>query len=153
VIGLGKVWRSSEATYFAIRLEHANALIPAIEQVRPNGPFYIHDPLTQGHTVNGQILGAPALYAGSGSSVRADRYSSSGRLTVRAERIVRDARGGGLLHADDEVSYSLAPEILLFRRSAELTAGISATRVLNADFSSKDRWNLGFTLSWHLLAQ
>lgn len=52
-------------------------------------PPYTHADVTQGHTVNGLILGSPDAYGGSGWRIGVDDYTASGRRSTTFERSLR----------------------------------------------------------------
>ncbi|HVX40763.1 MAG TPA: hypothetical protein VHB25_14430 [Gemmatimonadaceae bacterium] len=90
-------------------------------------PPYIHSVVTQGHTVNGLILGSPDAYGGSGWRLGVDDYTSSGRRSFTFERSLRfdwlpgTATGTSLVHPD--VIYDVRAEMLRFagRRDIGIT--------------------------------
>jgi hypothetical protein len=146
-LGLQKLWRRGEDRFLVMRGEVMNARRPNLTQVRTELITYMHYATPQGHTLRGQILGAPDAYGGSAGSLALDAYGPRGRWTVRWDRAARNERAAGdtlnppALHAQT----SLGVERVLFLPAAELTAGARAVWDLNRNFGG-DAFNANLTL-------
>jgi hypothetical protein len=70
-----------------LTLEYFDGDVRAVGQQRPQGLLYVHIPLAQGHTLDGQLLGAP-IGAGLIMGQRAtwERFADGRRLEVTLER-------------------------------------------------------------------
>jgi hypothetical protein len=85
-------------------------------------PPYIHSTVTQGHSVNGLLLGSPEAYGGAAWRLGYDELIPSGRRTVSIERSLRVdwlptlASPKGI---SPDVLYALRLERLYFRRGME----------------------------------
>jgi hypothetical protein len=66
-----------------------NSRITSIQLNRPEGPFYVHGTVVEGHTHLGQVMGATAANGGGGAGLAVDRYSRRGRATVSWSRVMR----------------------------------------------------------------
>ena len=100
------------------------------------GPFppYLHGGVVAGHTVRGQLLGAPAAYGGAGWRVGYTVFTPAGRRTVRVERQMRlDARVGvrGDSLVSREIRYGVVAEQLRFRGRQEWLVTLAPSVDLN----------------------
>jgi hypothetical protein len=125
MLGLRKVWGDSTAEHLtSMRVELLNAEASRLAQIRPQGSFYRHVYLRQGHTQLGQVLGSYNGFGGGGAQLAVDRYGPGGRWTVFATRDVRDSQA--LIRNPTEkrdVQLSVGGEIVRFLGPAALTAG------------------------------
>ena len=89
-IGFQKLIMSNWIDFFKVNLE-LNSLQPTLtEVVRPQNYFYTHYLITEGHTNEGQILGA-AIGPGSQSQfLGVDGYFDNGKVGIFAQRVVDD---------------------------------------------------------------
>jgi hypothetical protein len=85
---------SSDATH--VRVLHGDIVNGEVshQEVGQRGvtspiPPYTHSSETQGHTVNGLLLGAPDAYGGAGFRVGIDDFTSTGRRSITLERSLR----------------------------------------------------------------
>ena len=137
VIGFQKAVRLRDSSLLALHAEIVNSRISHLQLGRPQTPFYVHSPVVQGHTEEGQILGSPSVYGGGGFSLGAERYDPAGQWSVswdkidRAERLgpdgLPDPRGADVMH-------SLTVQRTMFRARADLTAGLTLTNDFNRNF-------------------
>jgi hypothetical protein len=137
---MSKVWRRGPRDYVVFNVESGGAEISSLDQVRHQAVWYSHAVLRQGHTQRGQVLGSSDLSLGRAKTIGFDRYTPAGRMSVDISRISRSAYDRA---SPDEVTYGIAPEVVLLRGKTDITARASAARVLHLDFSSSDSWNLG----------
>lgn len=145
-LGFQKAWDRGGRSLLVLRGEVMNARRSNLTNVRHQNLTYMHFSTPQGHTLRGQILGAPDAYGGAGSTVALDRYSPSGRWTVRWDRALRNERAAtDTLPGVLDVTHALGVERVLFVRGAELTGGVRGVWELNRDFGA-DAFNLNATL-------
>jgi len=152
-LGLQRVWRRSATKWYVLRGEVMNSRISHQAPSENQESWYVHSPITQGHTELGQILGAPSGMGGGGSSISLDRYQPDGRWTVRLGREMQaELRGAGGLASPDsaDVMQSLGVERLLKRSAMDLTFGATGVWDLNRNFGpDKFNLNLSFVASRH----
>jgi len=88
MVGFRKVFVRSDSTFSALRAEYIDASEPTLGRNRGEGGVYSHSVLLQGHTQDGQLLGAD-IGAGSpsGAEVAWESYSPLGRTTWYMRRI------------------------------------------------------------------
>ena len=109
-----------------VTLEYFNGDVSPIAQVRSQGSLYAHQPLAQGHTERGQLLGSPiGVGAISGTRVAYERFAASGTLRGSLQRW----RTRSLRSQDPEQLYR--PSNYIFPRTHDwvLDAGVGATRL------------------------
>ncbi|HET7462518.1 MAG TPA: capsule assembly Wzi family protein [Longimicrobium sp.] len=146
-LGFQKAWRRDAREVLLLRGEVMNARRSNLTRVRTQNLYYINNGTRQGHTLRGQILGAADAYGGAASTLALERYSPSGRWTLRWDRGLRGERAAtdslpGVL----DVTHALGVERVLFVRGAELTGGVRGVWELNRDFGD-DAFNLNATLA------
>ena len=114
-------------------------------------PSYIHTIVTQGHTLNGLILGSPEAYGGAGWRIGFDDYIPDGRHSISLERTLRlDWLPTEVLGArirPDEV-YALRAELIRFYKGADY--GITLIPALNLNrnlVALHDVWNIAVAVS------
>lgn len=82
-IGFRKAFPASENRFSAIRLEIFDGTAPSLLRHRGEGLVYIHNPIRQGHTMEGQLIGADAGVGSPSAALLAwDRYDQGGRMTI-----------------------------------------------------------------------
>src|SRR5690606_1293524 len=84
--GMRKVWGGDRESWTVLRGEVMNAEVSHLFRVRGQTRFYRHGRMRQGHTVYGQILGAPDGFGGAATELALDRYEPWGRWTARWSR-------------------------------------------------------------------
>jgi hypothetical protein len=155
VLGLRKVWRQDGGSRLvSLHAETMNTEVSHILRVRTQSPFYRHTDTPQGHTLRGQVLGAPSGYGGGGSVVGLDIYRPAGRWSVQWMRQrVGDRwnywRGDEEDPRGTEVIHSLSGEGLFFTGSFDLLAGATAAMDLNR-YHEGDAFNLSVRLGVQL---
>jgi hypothetical protein len=114
-------------------------------------PSYIHGVVTQGHTLNGLILGSPEAYGGAGWRIGFDDYIPEGRHSISLERTLRfdwlPTEVVGTRIRPDEV-YALRAEAIRFHKGADY--GITLIPALNLNrnlVALHDVWNIALAVS------
>jgi hypothetical protein len=94
-VGVRRAWLGNGGLT-AITLEYANARISHLTRVRTQVPIYTHDPLTEGHTYEGQALGSSAIVNGGGMTVQwsSIAQATSTDIAVAIEPAIQDGEGG-----------------------------------------------------------
>lgn len=149
MIGLQRAWKRGNTGVVVARTELLNSRLSHLDQGRAQAPWYVHDgTVTQGHTNDGQLLGAPFGFGGGAAGLAVDSYDPSGRWTFAWNRMLRaqsqvSVRPPVPLNAD--VIHAFSIERRRTMRSASITLGGRAMWDLNRDFS-RDRFNLNANL-------
>lgn len=92
LVAVRRAWRIEERLW-VVNVTAASNRIPELQLYRGQALNYEHSPLTQGHTLRGQLLGTPLLERGAGVEVRMDRYEPAGRWALIAtSRSLPDVR-------------------------------------------------------------
>jgi len=154
VLGIRKVWRRGGSRLLSLHAETMNTQPSHILRVRNQSPFYRHTFTPQGHTLRGQVLGAPYAYGGGGSVVGLDLYRPAGRWSVRwtRERVGADwsyLQTGEAEPRGTEVIHSLGGEGLFFGGAFDVLAGATAAMDLNRHHQA-DAFNLSLRLGVRL---
>ena len=107
LVGVQRVWSAASGgmptgALRSLTLTGASGRIPAVTRFRGQASFFEHTPVSQGHTLRGQLLGTPLLERDGGAELRFDAYSSRGghsvilssraMLNQRAEAVLPTAR-------------------------------------------------------------
>jgi hypothetical protein len=138
-LGAQRVWKRGAGRYVVFRAEVLNAHVSHLNEVRPQGDFYRHREVRQGHTHRGQILGSPAAYGG-GGSILVVEHRAQGQL-------VRGSWHRTHRHPDGDVLHALLGEVTRPFGMVALTtkAGLiyNLSRNLGSDVAGL---HMGFTL-------
>jgi hypothetical protein len=151
-MGFARSWLRGSGHLSVVRAEVSNTRVSHLAQRRPETAMYMHVSQSQGHTEHGQVLGSVGAYGGGASNVTYERYASSGRTTVRWDRIVRampfneDALP---VLASADVTHAIALERALNVARGELAASVGLVKNFNRYFSS-DASNVVLSLSYRL---
>lgn len=86
LLGWQKLLPRTAERWWVVRGELVNARVTHLDRLRPQVIFYEHGAFADGHTMRGQLLGAPLVRGGSGAELAVERYDPTGRLTVRWQR-------------------------------------------------------------------
>jgi hypothetical protein len=129
--GFRKVFSHSDTTFTALRAEYIDASDPTLIRHRGEGGVYSHSVLRQGHTMDGQLLGADiGVGSPSGANVSLEYYSPNGRTTWYLQRIAEN--GDAPLLASDpanlaaqHLSVAIGYQRLHFQKFADLMYGAS----------------------------
>lgn len=159
MLGIQRVWDSRSAPpgtrSYALRAEVLNTRISANQLVRLQTPFYVHDPVRQGHTHLGQVLGSEGGFGGGAAVLALDRYDASGRMSIGWTRLMRAERPEANGVPDPmlaDVFHTLGLDGMWFRSSrTAVTYELTAVYETNRDFR-RDAFNLraatGARLYW-----
>jgi hypothetical protein len=89
--GIRKVFVRSDTTFSALRAEYIDASNLTLARNRGEGAIYVHTVLRQGHTQDGQLLGADiGVGSPAGANLAWETYSPSGRTSWYLQRIVQN---------------------------------------------------------------
>ena len=121
-LGFQRVFTSTERMIRVLRGELVNGQVSHQERTERGFaiplPPYIHTEVTQGHTVNGLLLGSPEAYGGEAWRLGMDEFSPAGRRSITLERSLRfdwlpgTPLDGTLVHPD--VIFDVRAEALRF---------------------------------------
>jgi len=139
-LGARKVFRSSAETMTAGRVEIINYQLPQLARYRGEGEMYVHGLIRQGHTFEGQLLGADAgVGTGAGSVMAVDHFTKTGSWTASWHRIINQEDGnfvalGIRSPRSMDVSHALGFETTRFIRGFDVTGGLTLVRDFNRNF-------------------
>ena len=144
--GIQRVLRARDSSrYHVVRGEFLDTRLLPLAMNRPEGPFYAHAPLTQGHTHDGQVLGSAAAPGGGAAVVAVDRYDADGRTSITASRMMRaefvppgDVVGDA---SRSDVFYMVGVDGMRFRGRIAATFELTAVYEANRHFQ-RDAFNL-----------
>jgi hypothetical protein len=153
-IGFRKAWMRGR-NMNAFRGEIINYETPSSGRTRGEGLIYLHQPLRQGHTNRGQLLGAN-IGVGSGLAYlfAFEHYTPVGKLKVFTSRATQhelSSRGpqyesGAALTNPVDVEHSLGFEMSRFVGTFDISGRVVLTTDLNRYFLS-DKSNANFALT------
>jgi hypothetical protein len=139
-----------------VRVEVLNTRATTPHLVPPQNPFYVHSPITQGHTYLGRALGSEGGFGGGATVVAFDRYTPAGRWSVTWTRLMRaeyrfDATNWVSVPQKADVFQALGLDGMLFRGRTALTYELTGVYELNRNFQ-RDAFNLraasGVRFAW-----
>lgn len=151
--GFRKAWMKG-SNLSAIRGEWFNYEVPAGTRTRGEGLIYLHQPLAQGHTYQGQLLGANVgPGTGSAQSLAFDRFTPTGRWTGFLTRVsmaelgtqTPDYRTGPMKQHAADIQLTLGAEMTRFVGPFDFTGKIALTRELNR-YLANDATNANLAL-------
>ncbi|MEO8577387.1 MAG: hypothetical protein ABI556_11825 [Gemmatimonadales bacterium] len=146
-LGARKVFQSRPDVLTAARFEIMNFQVPQLVRYRGEGEIYVHGLIRQGHTYNGQLLGADVgVGAGAGSTLAVDRFTPGGKWTASWSRVLRRENGNYLLLGvrnprSMDVTHALGFEMTRFMKGFDLNGGLNFVYEFNRDFK-RDASNL-----------
>ena len=104
MVGFRKTFVKSGTKFSALRAEYIDGSAPSLGRHRDEGLIYVHSPLRQGHTQDGQLLGADiGVGSPAGAQIAWDTYSTDGRSTWYVQRLTQD--NAAPLLADQPATY------------------------------------------------
>ncbi|MGI8509531.1 MAG: capsule assembly Wzi family protein [Gemmatimonadaceae bacterium] len=131
--GLRKVFEHGGGKFSAFRAEFIDATSPSLLRHRAEGLIYVHYPLKQGHTQDGQLLGADiGVGSPAGANLAWESYSPSGRTTWYVQRVVQNNQATFIYSGIETVGAShlfgtVGYERHRFGSVADITYGASLT--------------------------
>ncbi len=154
-LGFRKAWLKGTRMN-ALRAEVFNYTATASGRTRGEGLIYLHQPLQQGHTYRGQMLGAN-VGAGSGSAqlIAVERFTTGGKMKGFFSRVTQGEislrlppyRTGPALENSIDVQYSLGGELSRFVGPFDVTGRAVVTSQANRHFlEDKSNLNLGLII-------
>jgi hypothetical protein len=153
-VGFRKAWLRGR-NMNALRGEFYNYEAPSSGRTRGEGLIYIHQPLRQGHTYRGQLLGANVgVGSGNAYSLAFERFTPMGKwklFTSRATQHELSARGvqyesGPAFPKPVDVQHSFGAEMTRFVGTFDISSRVILTSELNRYFLS-DKSNVNFALT------
>lgn len=146
--GVRRIWARGDRRLTAFRFETLNTRITHLSVFRGQTRPYQHNPIRQGHTQRGQVLGSPSGQGGLATIVGVDQYRPDGRWTVEYARRVRQSSVNEAAPEERwDVYHSLRAERLRFGRNADLFLGAGLVTELNRNFT-RDAFNLRLDAGW-----
>ena len=152
-LGFRKAWLKGTRMN-TVRAEIFNYESPASGRTRGEGLIYLHQPLQQGHTFRGQMLGSN-VGAGSGSAqlIAIERFTSGGKMKGFFSRVTQGEISlrlpayisGDRLENPTDVQYSLGAELSRFVGPFDVSGRATITSEANRHFLS-DKSNVNFGL-------
>jgi hypothetical protein len=156
MLGFQKILVTRAEGFDVLRAELINYQLTTLALIRQGeGAVYLHNPLRQGHTNRGQLLGAsPGVNAAAASSLAWTRYSRTGRTSFTLRRIVRDQIGDYYLTGvtnprGSDVLFAAGFERMRYGKVVDLGGKIEAMDELNRNFK-RDVGNLNLQLTARL---
>lgn len=153
-LGVRKAWQKGTRIN-AFRGEVFSYEAPSSGRTRGEGLIYLHQPLVQGHTYRGQLLGAN-VGVGSGLAYlfAFERFTQGGKLKIFTSRVTQreaSTRGpqystGPALAKPVEVERSLGAELSRFVGPFDVSGRVVLTSDMNRYFLS-DKSNANFALT------
>jgi hypothetical protein len=156
LLGFQKVWGDSATRRDVIRGEVLNSRITTPYLLPPPTPFYVHSPISQGHTHRGLALGSAGGFGGGAASLAFDRYTRNGRWTVSWTRLMRaehltPERGWIPIPEDADVFHAFGVDGISFRGRSAFTYELKGVYEVNRNFQ-RDVFNLrassGVRVTW-----
>lgn len=149
--GLQKAWRAGrdDAELWAMNLTIVSGAIAPIARVRGQAYFYEHEPLRQGHTLRGQLLGTPLLQREGGAEVRVDRWDAKGRTGVALRtRALPNELAEAVAPELVRQEWSLAVDATRFTATGAWTARLGALADLGHSPVAGDAYSVQLGLGW-----
>lgn len=138
-----RAWRSGSALW-VVNATTSSVRIPELQLYRGQALNYEHSPITQGHTLRGQLLGTPLLERGAGAELRVDRYDAGGRVTmIASSRNLPDVRAEAVPDAALRQEWALHAEWMRWTPSGAVTLRLGSLVEVATSAPSGNR------LAWH----
>ena len=152
-LGFARSWSDGSPGFMSVlRGEVSETRVGHLVQGRSETAMYMHVSQSHGHTERGQVLGSVGAYGGGASNLSYDRYTPSGRTTIRWDRIVRAApfnTDGLPQSASADVLHAVGVERAVKIARGELAGSLAIVKDFNRNFSS-DATNLAMSLAYRL---
>jgi len=144
LLAVRRAWRDDEALW-VVNLSTASNRIPELQLYRGQALNFEHSPLTQGHTLRGQLLGTPLLERGAGAEFRLDRYGRTGRWSaIASSRNLPDVRSEAVPDAALRHEWGLVGEWMRWVRGGAVTFALGGQIEVASSTPSGNR------LNWHI---
>ena len=154
LLGIARAWtNTADDRVTVVRAEILNSRISHLQQSRGQVPWYVHGVPSNGHTEGGQVLASVGGHGGGAFSAAVDRYSASGRTTIRLDRVVwaTPLTAQGLPIAQHvDVTQAIGVERARYVRRGEVTVAATFVKEFNRYFSS-DAVNANVAVSFRVL--
>src|SRR5258708_23873751 len=131
-----------------VRAELLNTRISHLQQAAQQTAWYLSGG-GKDHTERGQVLGSAGAYGGGASTFALDRYTSSGRTTIRWDRLMLGEflNASDLPHADRaDVLHAINLERMLRAGGLEVTGSATLAKEFNRHFGA-DAYNVNVSAS------
>jgi hypothetical protein len=154
-LGIRKVISVDSLHLTAFRAEMINYELNTLARNRGEGGIYLHTPILQGHTNQGQVLGSDAgVGTGGGSVVSWDSYGRKGSISIAWTRTIREQDGafyttGVVNPRSNDVQNELNFSRSRYLRGSEFVAGVGVVREFNRNFTA-DAWDANFTIGFRI---
>lgn len=156
MLGIRKALIASADQLLGVRAELIDATEPTLARHRGEGAIYMHTVLRQGHTYEGQVLGAPiGVGSAAGAVLALDRYTRSGLTSFYVERTAQDNIGtfyvgGPARRGAPSIDGTVGVRRMTFRGPVTVITGVAAN-YRTRPFGGARGWNAELTagLSLH----
>ncbi len=131
MVGFRKVFVRSDTKFSALRAEYIDGSDPTLGRHRGEGGIYIHSVLRQGHTQDGQLLGADVgVGSPAGAELAWEAYSPTGRSTWYVRRIGQNSQAPlltstGAIDATDQLTVTFGYEQRRITKLSDVTYGVA----------------------------
>lgn len=154
-LGFRKAWAKG-ARINAFRGEVFSYEAPSSGRTRGEGLIYVHQPLSQGHTYKGQLLGANvAVGSGMAYLFAFERFTDTGKLKIFTSRVTQHElptrnnpqySSGPALEKAVDVEHSIGAELSRFVGPFDVSGRVILTSDMNRYFLN-DKSNANFALT------
>lgn len=139
MVGFRKAFQHADSSSFdALRAEVFDANPTALGKYRPEGKIYLHDPIRQGHTEEGKVIGAGVgIGSPAAATIAWEQYRTTGRTTFYLLKMSENTSTE--LHSMPRTSATAGVSAMRFTRFGKATLDVAAVRTTR-DMSGG--WNL-----------
>lgn len=151
LLGVQRVWHGSNGTLRSLTLSGASGRIPSVTRFRGQASFYEHSPLTQGHTMRGQLLGTSLLERDGGAELRMDWFDGAGaRALVLTSRAMANERAEAITPVARRHEWGLWWEHDRWRRRGRMSVRVGGVADLGRGPDAADAYGIhvGGSLTW-----
>jgi hypothetical protein len=149
-LGFARAWGGAARTRI-MRMETISYSANRLTRHRFGPATYVHTRLRQGHTYNGQQLGANAgTGSGRGAEMSFTSFHNSGATTLRVGRRLRYGEGATYRVPVDrriDALYWAGIDRIIFAGAGNFSLGASLVANVNRDFE-RDEHNINLRFSW-----
>jgi len=145
LVGMRKVFGHDSSHVSGVRAEIFDGTASTVARHRGEGLMYVHNPLRQGHTEEGKVIGSAAgIGSPAGAILAWDHFHPSGKWTLYALRRTENTDVALSPVGNRRISATIGGNILKFANHYDLTAGIALVRSTRTT-SATGGWNLNLT--------